>query len=70
MNFFRYMLLWALLVALVAGPGFAAETPLWKAGTAKANITPDQPLWMAGYGGRDKPADGKVMESVDRGAGA
>ena len=36
--------------------------PTWKAGTAKAIITPTQPLWLAGYAGRNKPADGKVTE--------
>lgn len=30
----------------------------WKAGTAKTVITPKSPVWMAGYGGRTKPAEG------------
>src|ERR1044072_202881 len=34
----------------------------WKAGVAKANITPDQFMWMAGYASRDKPAQGKMTE--------
>jgi hypothetical protein len=29
---------------------------------AKANITPDQYLWMAGYASRDRPADGKLTD--------
>ncbi len=39
---------------------FAASLPAatWKAGTAKANITPKQPIWMAGYGGRNKESEG------------
>ena len=37
----------------------AAETG-WKAGTATADITPDQPHWMAGYGGRTRPAEGAL----------
>jgi hypothetical protein len=32
----------------------------WQAGVAKADITPTEPLWMAGYGGRDKPAEGTL----------
>ena len=32
----------------------------WKAGTARVDITPDEPIWMAGYGGRTKPSEGKV----------
>jgi len=50
-----------LLAWLLISQSNAAEA-LWKAGTAKAVITPTQPLWLAGYGGRDKPADGKVTE--------
>ncbi|MBS1620624.1 MAG: neutral/alkaline non-lysosomal ceramidase N-terminal domain-containing protein [Bacteroidetes bacterium] len=36
-------------------------TPLpdWKAGVAKANITPNQSMWMAGYAVRDRPSEGK-----------
>lgn len=30
----------------------------WKAGVAKAVITPQQPMWMAGYGSRTGPAEG------------
>ncbi|MBT4224443.1 MAG: hypothetical protein HOD72_08280, partial [Opitutae bacterium] len=30
----------------------------WKAGIAKADITPKKPIWMAGYGGRTAPSDG------------
>jgi neutral ceramidase len=39
-----------------------AQTPAWKAGAAKAVITPDQPMWMSGYGARDKPAEGKLHD--------
>jgi neutral ceramidase len=38
---------------------FAAETG-WKAGTATADITPNQPQWMAGYGNRTRPAEGTL----------
>lgn len=34
----------------------------WKAGAAKINITPDEYMLMAGYGGRDDPANGKVTD--------
>ena len=36
--------------------------PGWKAGTARTIITPTQPVWLAGYAGRNKPAEGKVTE--------
>ena len=39
----------------------AQETP-WQAGVAKVVITPDKALWMSGYGGRTKPAEGKETE--------
>jgi len=34
----------------------------WKAGVASVIITPEKPMWMAGYGGRDHPAEGKVHD--------
>lgn len=34
----------------------------WKAGVAKVNITPEEFLWMSGYGDRNKPADGKLTD--------
>ncbi|MDP3069032.1 MAG: neutral/alkaline non-lysosomal ceramidase N-terminal domain-containing protein [Opitutaceae bacterium] len=40
----------------------AAPAPEWKAGVAVVPITPMQPLWMAGYASRTKPADGKETE--------
>lgn len=32
----------------------------WKAGVAKVEITPNQPMWMAGYGSRNKPSEGTL----------
>ncbi len=34
----------------------------WKAGVAKEVITPPEPMWMSGYAGRDKPAEGTLHE--------
>lgn len=39
---------------------FAAEE--WKAGAAAVKITPESPMWMAGYASRDKPAEGKMTD--------
>ena len=44
-----------LLLLCLALPLSAAT---WKAGTAKADITPKKPIWMAGYGGRNKESEG------------
>jgi neutral ceramidase len=52
-----------LTLALLAIPTpLPAQSPAWKAGAAKAVITPDQPMWMSGYGARDKPAEGKLHD--------
>src|SRR5579872_3812964 len=41
---------------LVLGAGTC--TADWKAGVAKTVITPKEPMWMAGYATRKKPAEG------------
>ncbi|MDG2384660.1 MAG: neutral/alkaline non-lysosomal ceramidase N-terminal domain-containing protein [Pirellulaceae bacterium] len=39
------------------------ESPAaWQAGVARKAITPSEPIWMAGYASRDKPATGKLTE--------
>lgn len=40
----------------------SAEEALWKVGIAKKVITPKKPLWLAGYSGRDRPAEGKLHD--------
>ncbi|QDT99052.1 neutral/alkaline non-lysosomal ceramidase N-terminal domain-containing protein [Gimesia aquarii] len=39
-----------------------AEDVTWKAGSASVVITPEKDLWMAGYGGRTAPAEGKLHD--------
>jgi putative membrane-bound dehydrogenase-like protein len=34
----------------------------WKAGSSRAVITPDEPMWMSGYAARTKPAEGKLHD--------
>ena len=34
----------------------------WKAAASKVRITPDQPMWMAGYAARNRPADGTLTD--------
>ena len=61
---------WGMLVATLA-LGFSLatisvaevrgeEASHWKAGWARADITPKRFMWMAGYGGRTAPADGQL----------
>ena len=48
--------------ALVAQADSAEEAATWKAGVASVVITPDKPMWMAGYASRNKPSEGKVHD--------
>ncbi len=54
-------------LALLAGgfsplqSGLAAEDTAWKAGIAKAVITPEKAVWLAGYGSKRVP-DGKLHD--------
>ncbi len=34
----------------------------WKAGVARVIITPEEPMWMAGYGARNHPAEGTIQD--------
>jgi neutral ceramidase len=34
----------------------------WKAGVARAIITPEEPIWMAGYASRDHPSEGTLAD--------
>lgn len=34
----------------------------WKAGVARVNITPEVPMWMAGYAARDHESEGKLHD--------
>jgi hypothetical protein len=47
---------WGLINEL--SPDALAAHPPWKAGLAQVLITPQKPLWMAGYASRSKPSEG------------
>jgi hypothetical protein len=51
---FKYFAKLAIFLAAVAA---FAQTD-WKAGAAKLVITPKEPIWMAGFGSRDRPSEG------------
>ena len=42
--------------------GVEQSKDVWKVGVARARITPEQPMWMAGYASRDHPATGKLTD--------
>lgn len=54
----------ALIIPLLflASICFGAESSGWKAGASATIITPEEYLWMAGYGGRKTPAEGKLTD--------
>ncbi|MCB1278358.1 neutral/alkaline non-lysosomal ceramidase N-terminal domain-containing protein [Prosthecobacter sp.] len=58
------MKLWLpfLLAVFVIAAAPVAESPAWKAGAASAKITPEQPMWMAGYAARTKPSEGVELD--------
>jgi dienelactone hydrolase len=47
------------MLFLFSPPSAAAQ---WKAGVAKLAITPEKPMWLSGYGGRTRPAEGKLTD--------
>lgn len=46
----------------------SAEEVAWEAGVSRVVITPDKPIWLSGYGGRDHAAEGKVTDLFARAA--
>src|SRR5436190_24205670 len=38
----------------------------WRAGAAKTVITPEKPMWMAGYASRDHVAEGKSIDLMGK----
>jgi len=61
-NAFKATTMRTLLLAglLLGGICRADDRMSWRAGLAKAEITPQEPLWLAGYGGRDHPSEGTL----------
>jgi neutral ceramidase len=47
------------ILSLLSSQIFAQD---WRAGAASVVITPEKPMWMAGYASRTKPAEGKLTE--------
>ncbi|NQT17024.1 MAG: neutral/alkaline non-lysosomal ceramidase N-terminal domain-containing protein [Planctomycetes bacterium] len=60
-HFIGFSILLISLVLVPFQPLRAAETS-WKVGLASAKITPEKPIWQAGYGSRDHPAEGTLHD--------
>jgi hypothetical protein len=58
----RYWLGILAFLVLLPDALLSAMEPTWKAGTARIKITPQEPLWMAGFASRDHPAEGKLHD--------
>lgn len=49
-------------ISAFASANTNSEPSGWKAGVAKFNITPDEPVWMAGYASRNRPSEGVLTD--------
>jgi hypothetical protein len=58
---FRACRIGLLLAAGILSIATASSAAPWKAGTARAVITPETPVWLAGYGSK-RPPDGKIHD--------
>lgn len=54
----RWAVVLFMLSLMIGVPGAAENT--WRAGVATAEITPETPMWLAGYAGRDRAAEGTL----------
>ena len=61
-RFLCHCLVFVGLLAFSLSARQAAAQPTWRVGVARVDITPDKPLWMAGYGSRTHEASGKYSD--------
>ncbi len=54
-NAVRWMSCVAVVAVLAIAPRSAAAEPEWKVGLARVKITPERPVFLAGYASRNKP---------------
>jgi neutral ceramidase len=65
----KYLFISVVVVSIICFSDFvkASGAPAdsrsgWKAGVARQIITPEQPMWMAGYGSRKHPSEGTLVD--------
>ncbi|RPI81566.1 MAG: hypothetical protein EHM42_10450, partial [Planctomycetaceae bacterium] len=58
----RLPLLIALFCLMPAPVSRLASADDWQAGFARRKITPERPMWMSGYAGRDHAAEGTLID--------
>jgi hypothetical protein len=54
------LLLCSSIVAVSSGEMAESREKLWKAGLAAVDISPREPIWLAGYAVRTKPSEGSI----------
>jgi neutral ceramidase len=59
LSFLSLLLFWSLIYYTACAQQSAGS---WKAGTARVIITPQEPIWMAGYASRDHVSEGVLTE--------
>ena len=70
MCFFKYCPVISLFLLISTNQTALAETmTTWEAGAAKIVITPSEPVWMAGYAGRNGPSEGVLVDLHARALG-
>ncbi|MEW6303586.1 MAG: neutral/alkaline non-lysosomal ceramidase N-terminal domain-containing protein [Verrucomicrobiota bacterium] len=62
MNALRIGVCLGLFLLLTSITDVSAADTHWKAGVAETKITPEQPMWMAGYASRNKPSEGVAQD--------
>ncbi len=55
----RYLFILSFIVVFLSQNLTSGADTQWRAGVAKVNISPELPIWLSGYGGRNKPAASK-----------
>lgn len=53
---------WCVGVMLIGTASVMAAEPEWRAAAAKAKVTPENSMWMAGYASRNKPSEGVAQD--------
>src|SRR5580765_8359776 len=63
MNSIHHRLFCAVVFAAFLSTARAAPAgPAWRAAAASVAVTPEQSAWMAGFGSRNRPSEGKAQD--------
>lgn len=51
-----------ILVSIASTLAAAPAAPAWRAAAASVAVTPEQSMWMSGFGSRNRPSEGKAQD--------